>query len=72
MTKQYRSPIMASVHETAEGLHTAGAMEERTMRGFDDLCLTPVRTPKPRKTGPSSEGSPCCANVSRERARGKL
>jgi putative transcriptional regulator len=43
MRKQYRSPLMASVHETAEGLHTAGVMEKRTMREFDDLCLTPVR-----------------------------
>src|SRR5580692_3913060 len=43
MRKQYRSPLMASVHETAEGLHSAGVMEKRTMREFDDLCLTPVR-----------------------------
>jgi putative transcriptional regulator len=43
MKKQYRSPLMASIHETAEGLHSAGVMEKRTMREFDDLCLTPVR-----------------------------
>jgi putative transcriptional regulator len=43
MRKQYRSPLMASIHETAEGLHGAGVMEKRTMREFDDLCLTPVR-----------------------------
>jgi putative transcriptional regulator len=34
---------MASVRETAKGLHTAGVIEKRTMRGFDDLCLKPVR-----------------------------
>jgi len=34
---------MASIHETAEGLHSAGVMDKRTMRGFDELCLTPVR-----------------------------
>jgi putative transcriptional regulator len=26
---------------------TAGAMDKRTMREFDDLCLTPVRPLKP-------------------------
>lgn len=47
MSKQYRSPLMASVHETAEGLHAAGVMGKRTMREFDDLCLTPVQALKP-------------------------
>src|SRR5271157_1147886 len=49
MRKQYRSPLMASVHETAEGLHAAGAIDKRTMREFDELCLTPVRTLKPKE-----------------------
>ncbi len=43
MTKQYRSPVMASIHETAEGLHAAGVMDKQTMRQFDEACLTPVR-----------------------------
>lgn len=47
MTKQYRSPVMASVHETAEGLAKAGVMSGRTMREFDELCLTPVHTLMP-------------------------
>jgi putative transcriptional regulator len=47
MRKQYRSSLMASIHETAEGLDTAGAMDKRTMREFDDLCLTPVHPLKP-------------------------
>jgi putative transcriptional regulator len=47
MRKQYRSPLMASIHETAEGLHASGIMEKRTMREFDDLCLTPVRPFEP-------------------------
>lgn len=42
MSKQYRSRVMASVHETAEGLLEAGVMDKRTMRRFDKLCLTPV------------------------------
>ncbi len=49
MSKQYRSPLMASLHETAEGLHAAGIMDKRTMREFDDLCLTPVRPLKPKE-----------------------
>ena len=43
MTKQYRSRIMASIHETAEDLHGAGLVDKRTMREFDVACLTPVR-----------------------------
>lgn len=42
-TKQYRSSLMASIHETAESLHVAGLMDKKTMREFDQLCLTPVR-----------------------------
>jgi len=47
--KQYRSPLMASAHETAEGLHAAGAMDKRTMREFDDRCLTPVGPLRPKE-----------------------
>ena len=43
MTKQYRSPVMASIHETAEGLHAAGTIDKLTMRKFDEACLTPVQ-----------------------------
>src|SRR6476646_1239749 len=49
MAKQYSSPLMASIHETAEGLQSAGVMDKRTMREFDDMCLTPVRPLKPRE-----------------------
>ena len=49
MSKQYRSRLMASIHETAEGLLDAGVMDKRTMREFDELCLTPVRTLKPEQ-----------------------
>ncbi|CAN5163429.1 hypothetical protein BH24PSE2_BH24PSE2_21400 [soil metagenome] len=35
--------ILATVHETAEGLHEAGVMSTKTMREFDALCLPPVR-----------------------------
>ena len=49
MKKQYRSALMASVHETAEGLHAAGLMDKCIMREFDALCLTPVRPLRPKE-----------------------
>jgi len=35
--------ILDAVHETAKGLHKAGAMDATTMREFDALCLPPVK-----------------------------
>jgi putative transcriptional regulator len=49
MKKQYRSRVLASVHETAEGLTAAGVMSKQTMREFDELCLTPVPTLSPKE-----------------------
>ena len=40
---KYRSRLLASVQETAKGLHGAGVMDKETMRRFDVMCLTPVR-----------------------------
>ena len=40
---------MASIHETAEDLYEAGLMEKRTMREFDELCLTPINPLKPEQ-----------------------
>ncbi len=42
MTKQYRSPILAAIHETAENLHGIGLIGKQTMREFDVGCLTGV------------------------------
>ena len=49
MRKQSSSTMMASIHEAAEGLHAAGVMGKRTMREFDELCLTPVRLLEPKE-----------------------
>jgi putative transcriptional regulator len=46
MKQQCRNPLMASIHETAAGLRAAGVMYKRTLREFDDLCLTPVQPSK--------------------------
>ena len=42
MGKQYSSDAPAAVHETALGLADAGVMDKRTMKAFDEMCLTPV------------------------------
>ena len=42
MGKKYRSEAMAAIHETMEALHDVGAIGKRTMRRFDESCLTPV------------------------------
>jgi putative transcriptional regulator len=42
MGKRYRSDALAAVHETAQGLAEAGVMDKRTMKAFDDMCLTPI------------------------------
>ena len=43
MSRTYRSDALAAVHEVASDLHDAGVMDKRTLREFDELCLTPVR-----------------------------
>ena len=42
MAKRYKSDALAAAHETALGLTEAGVTAKRTMRVFDELCLTPV------------------------------
>ena len=42
MGKQYESGALAAVHETAVGLHDAGVIDKRTMKAFDEICLTAV------------------------------
>lgn len=49
MSKKYRSDAMAAIHETMEALHNAGAIGKRTMRRFDDACLTAIRPLKPKE-----------------------
>lgn len=42
MSKTYRSDVLASIHETVSDLKEAGLVDKRTMKRFDELCLTPV------------------------------
>lgn len=49
MAKQYRSKALAAVHETALGLHEAGVMDKRTLKAFDEMCLTPIKALSPEQ-----------------------
>ena len=45
--RKTKSAILEAVHETATGLHQAGAMDQPTLREFDRLCLPPVAPLEP-------------------------
>ena len=47
MTRQYESELLASVHETALGMTDAGVISKRTMKAFDEMCLTPIEEMAP-------------------------
>ncbi|MEX1036800.1 MAG: DNA-binding transcriptional regulator [Sneathiella sp.] len=49
MKKTYRSEALGAIHETASDLHDAGIMSKRTLRKFDDMCLTPVTPLSPKE-----------------------
>lgn len=42
MPRTYKSEALAAVHEMMEGLHEGGAIDKRTLREFDDVCLAPA------------------------------
>jgi putative transcriptional regulator len=45
--RKRKSKILEAVHETAKGLHAAGAIDQVTMRQFDQLCLPTIEPLKP-------------------------
>jgi putative transcriptional regulator len=49
MTKTYKSEALAAVHEMMEGLHEAGAISKRTLREFDEACLTTAAPLRPEE-----------------------
>ena len=40
--RKTKSSILEAVHDTAKGLHKSGAMDQVTLREFDQLCLPPI------------------------------
>lgn len=59
--RKKRSKILDAVHATARGLHAADAIDQVTMREFDQLCLKPVPLLRPAEIKRIRES----ANVSR-------
>ena len=49
MTKQYKSEALAAAHEAALGLAEGSLIPTRTMRVFDEMCLTPVQEMAPEE-----------------------
>jgi putative transcriptional regulator len=49
VNKKYRSDAMAAIHETMQALRDVGAIDKKTMRRFDEGCLTPIRPLKPKE-----------------------
>lgn len=47
--KIYKSEAMAAIHETASGMFEAGVIDKRTMREFDEGCLTPIHEFSPEE-----------------------
>lgn len=47
--RKNKSAILEAVHETAKGLHKAGAMDRVTLREFDRLCLPPIEPLRPEQ-----------------------
>lgn len=40
--KTYKSDALAVIHETVSEMFDAGVIDKKTMRHFDESCLTPV------------------------------
>ncbi len=49
MAKQYKREALAAVQEAALSLAEAGVMSKRTMKEFDQRCLTPVEDLAPEE-----------------------
>ena len=48
MAKKYKSKISAAVHEAISDLREIGLVDKRTMREFDERCLTRAQPLSPR------------------------
>lgn len=44
---QYKSEVLADLHETARDLRDLKLISKRTMAEFDELCLTPIKPMAP-------------------------
>ena len=67
MAEQYKSDALAAAHETAQGLADAGVMAKRTMKAFDEMCLTPVEEMTPEKVRPRRSRRSACGRTRAKR-----
>lgn len=49
MAKIYKSKALADIHETMEALYDIEAIDKKTMRHFDETCLTPIHKLSPKQ-----------------------
>ncbi len=49
MSEVYKSDILGAVHQAVEGLQKVGAIDKKTMREFDESCLTEIKPMSPNK-----------------------
>ncbi|MCD6046702.1 MAG: putative DNA-binding protein [Gammaproteobacteria bacterium] len=44
-----KESIVEAVHQSAQDLYEIGMLDAKTMREFDELCLTPIQVLKPKE-----------------------
>lgn len=49
MTKTYKSEASAAIHGMMEDFYESGIIDKRTMRDFDESCLTPAEPLAPEE-----------------------
>lgn len=47
MNKKYKSTALAALHESMQDLRDIGIIDQKTMRRFDESCLTPITSMPP-------------------------
>lgn len=45
----YKSDVLEAVHEAAADLHEIGLVDKKTMRRFDESCLTTIEKLTPQE-----------------------
>ncbi len=54
--RQYRSGALGAIHETMASLQRIGAINQVTLREFDEACLAPAPEMKPEEIRTLREG----------------
>ncbi len=63
MNKTYKSEAFASIHEAISDLHEIGLVDKKTMKRFDESCLTPVEKLTPEEIKAIREGEHASQSV---------